>query len=154
MRPVLCALAVGMVLVMLVLGTRSTIAQAPPQGGGYVQGWVYGFDMYDELVPLEWVNVTASNGDYQFVASTGTNGRYEMFLPSGIYNLTVSAPGYKSYSSTLAVSNGSASTIDVYLYESGVPVPEFPAQAFSLLVILGVAAALLTKKATKRRREC
>ena len=128
------------------------MAQAPPpQGGGYVQGWVYGFDMYDELIPLEWVNVTASNGDYRFVASTGVNGSYEMFLPTGTYNLTVSAPGYKSYSGTIAVSNGSSSTINVDLYESGVPVPEFPAQAISLLMILGVAAALLTKKATKRR---
>ena len=151
MRPVLGALAVGLVLVMLVLGSRPTIAQAPPWGGGYVQGWVYGFDMYDELVPLVWVNVTASNGDYRFVAATGANGSYEMFLPVGTYNLTVSAPGYKSYSRTIAVSNGSASTVDVYLYESGVPVPEFPAQAISLLMILGVAAALLTKKATKRR---
>lgn len=151
MRPVLGALAVGMVLVMLVLGSRPTIAQAPPQGGGYVQGWVYGFDMYDELVPLEWVNVTASNGDYRFVASTGTNGSYGMFLPTGTYNLTVSAPGYKSYSRTIAVSNGSSSTINVNLYESGIPVPEFPAQAISLLVILGLAAALLTKKATRRR---
>jgi hypothetical protein len=150
MRPVLGALAVGIVLVMLVLGSRPTIAQAPQQGG-YVQGWVYGFDMYDELVPLEWVNVTASNGNYQFVASTGANGSYEMFLPEGTYNLTVSAPGYKSYSRTIAVSDGSTSTVTVYLYESGVPVPEFPAQAISLLVMLGVATALLTKKATKRR---
>jgi len=151
MRPVLCALAVGLVLVMLALGSGSTMAQAPPQAGGYIRGWVYGFDMYDELVPLAWVNVTASNGDYRFVAATGAGGSYEMFLPTGTYNLTVSAPGYKSYSRTIAVSNGSASTIDVYLYESGVPVPEFPAQAISLLLILGVAAALLTRKATKRR---
>lgn len=151
MRRVLGALAVELVLVLLVLGSKPAIAQAPPQGGGYVQGWVYGFDMYDELVPLEWVNVTASNGDYRFVASSGTNGSYEMFLPSGTYNLTVSAPGYKSYSRTIAVSNGSSSTVTVYLYESGVPVPEFPAQAILLLMILGVAAALLTKKATKRR---
>jgi hypothetical protein len=151
MRRVLGALAVELVLVLLVLGSRPTSAQAPPQGGGYVQGWVYGFDMYDELVPLEWVNVTASNGDYRFVASTGTNGSYEMFLPTGTYNLTVSAPGYKSYSRAIAVSNGSSSTVTVYLYESGVPVPEFPVQAILLLMILGVAAALLTKKATKRR---
>ena len=142
----------GLVLVMLALGSRPTIAQAPPQGGGYVQGWVYGFDMYDELVPLVWVNVTASNGEYRFVASTGVNGSYAMFLPSGTYNLTVSAPGYQSYSRSIAVSNGSASTVNVYLYESGVPVPEFPAEALSLLMILGIAAALLTKKATKQSR--
>jgi hypothetical protein len=150
MRAVLGALAVGVVLVMLLLGSRPTIAQAPPQGGGYIHGWVYGFDMYDQLVPLVWVNVTASNGDYRFVAATGANGSYEMFLPAGTYTLTVSAPGYKSYSRTISVSDGSASTVDVYLYESGVPVAEFPAQAISLLVMLSVAAALLTKKTTKR----
>ena len=152
MRPVLGALAVGIVLVMLVLGSRPAIAQAPQQGGGYIQGWVYGFDMYDQLVPLEWANVTASDGVYQFVAATSANGGYEMFVPAGTYNLTVSAPGYKSYSRSIGVSDGSSSTVTVYLYESGIPVPEFPAQAISLLVMLGVAAALFTKKATKRTR--
>ena len=151
MRAAIGALAVGLVLVMLVLGSRPAVAQAPPGGGGFVQGWVYGFDMYDKLIPLAWVNVTASSGVYRFVAGTGTNGSYEMFLPSGVYNLTVSAPGYRSYSRTIAVSNGSSSTINVYLYESGVPVPEFPAEAISLLMILGVAAALIAKKATKLR---
>lgn len=108
--------------------------------------------MYDELVPLLWVSVTATSADYNFVAYTGANGTYEMFLPAGTYNLSVSAPGYKPYSGSISVSDGSSSAINVYLEQSGVPVPEFPAQAVSIVVVAALAAALLSKRATKRKR--
>jgi hypothetical protein len=145
------AAAVGIVLAFLILGVGPT-TQALLQGGGYLHGSVYGFDMYDKLVPLEWVKVIATSADYQFAVSTGANGTYGMYLPSGTYNLTVSAPGYKPYSSSVAVADGSSSTINVYLEQSGVPVPEFPAQAIFMVMIVAVAAALLTKKATKLKR--
>jgi len=152
MKSVLYAAAVSIALAMLIFGGRPAIAQAPMQGGGYVQGAVYGFDMYDKLIPLEWVNVTAANTQYRFVASTGAGGNYEIFLPGGAFNLSVDAPGYKPYSQSIFVGEGSSSVINMYLYQSGVPVPEFPAQAVLLVVSFAIAASLLTKKATRRKR--
>lgn len=145
------AAAVGIVLAILILGVGPTTAQTPLQGGGYIHGWVYGFNMWDELVPLEWVNVAATNADYEFVASTGVNGTFEMFLPAGTYKLTISAPGYKAYSSSVAVSDGSSSTVNLYLEQSGVPIPEFPAQAVSMIVVMALAVTLLSRKAMKRK---
>lgn len=151
MRKALCVAALGIVLAMLILSTRVTAATAPTEEGGYLRGWVYGFDMYDELVPLVWVNVTANNANYNFVTSTGGGGEYEMFLPLGAYNLSVNAPGYKPYSQSIFVGDGSASTINMYLYQSGVPVPEFPTQTLSLAIVFVVAAALLTKLRRHKR---
>jgi len=141
----------AVILAMLILGVRTTAAQTPKQGGGYLTGSVYGFDMYDELIPLEWVSVTAANANYKFVTSTGSGGAYEMFLPLGAYNLTVNTPGYKPYSRSIFVGEGSATSINVYLYESGIPVPEFPTQAVSLIIAFAVAAALLTKVRKHKR---
>jgi hypothetical protein len=151
MKSVLFAAALSIALAMLILGSRPVVAQAPTQAGGFVQGQVYGFDMYDRLMPLEWVRVTAANAQYRFDTSTGANGTYGMFLPGGAFNLSVDAPGYKPYSQSIFVGEGSSSVINMYLYQSGVPVPELPTQALSLAVVFVIAAGLLTKVRKHKR---
>jgi hypothetical protein len=99
--------------------TSSTTAQGSLQSGGLLFGYVYGFNTYDQLIPLESVTVTATGGGQHFATSTGTGGNFEMFLPVGAYNVSVSQPGYKPYSSTVAISNGSSLTVNFYLEESG-----------------------------------
>jgi hypothetical protein len=74
-----------------------------------------------------------------------------MFLPQGAYNLSVSPPGYKAYSQSVAISDGSATTINMYLYQSGVPVPEFPTQTLSLAVAFIITIGLLTKVRRRKR---
>jgi hypothetical protein len=145
------ALALGIIIAILILRAPPTFAQTPQQGGGYIFGWVYGFNMWDELVPLEWVPVTATSVNYQFAVSTGANGTFEMFVPAGTYNLTVNAPGYKPHSLTVAVSEGSPSMASFYLEQSGVPIPEFPAQALSMIIAIALAVTLLSRKSTKRK---
>jgi hypothetical protein len=149
MRPIAYLAALCLVMVILVLGVRPTAAQGYMQSGGLLFGNVYGFNMYDELVPLEWVTVTASGGGYQFSTSTGAGGNYQMFLPIGAYNVSVSQPGYKPYSSSVAISDGSSSSVNVYLYESGLPIPEFPASAVSMIVVAVLAVTLLTRRTRK-----
>jgi hypothetical protein len=75
-----------------------------------------------------------------------------MYVPTGTYNVTVVTPGYVPYSSVVAVSPGSASTINFYLEESHVPVPEFPSGMVPAIAVLAFAAVLVAVKRTKRRR--
>jgi hypothetical protein len=142
--------AIGIVVVVLILSAPAATGQAMG-GGGYIFGHVYGFDMWDELVPLEWVTVTATNPSYQFEVSTGANGTFEMFVPSGTYNLTVDAPGYKTYSLSVSVSEGSSSAATFYFEQSHVPIPEFPTQALPLIVAIALAVMLLSRKSRKRK---
>lgn len=121
-------------------------------GGGLIRGNVYGFNMWDQLIPIEWAPVTAASGRYNFVAYTGAGGKYEIFVPVGLYNVTVVSPGYKAYSMTITVSDGSSSAINFYLELSGVPIPEFQPDAFSIVLLVALASVLLAKRATTRRR--
>ena len=142
---------------MLFVGTGFVSAQFQPQqqfgaGGGMITGTVYGFDMFDELLPIAWAPVYANNGRQTFTAYTGGGGYYEMYVPQGTYNVTVVQPGYVPYSSIVAVSAGSASTINFYLEESHIPVPEFPSGMASAIAVLALAAVLVAVKRTKRRK--
>ncbi len=75
-----------------------------------------------------------------------------MFVPTGTYNVTVVEPGYKPYSNVIAVSSGSTSTINFYLEQSHVPVPEFPSGMIQALAIVTLSAALLAMRHTRRKR--
>jgi len=157
MMPTRYVAVVVFTVAMLVLGTRLVGAQPQPQqqfgaGGGMILGAVYGFDMYDDLRPIAWAPVYANNGRNTFTAYTSGGGDYEMYVPQGTYNVTVVEPGYVPYSSVVAVSAGSASTINFYLEESHVPVPEFPSGMVSAMAVLAFASVLVAVKRTKRRK--
>lgn len=121
-------------------------------GGGLIRGNVYGFDMWDELEPIAWASVTATNGQYRFVAYTGGSGYYEMFVPVGAYNVTVNPAGYVPYSNTVSVSDGSSSAINFYLEESHVPVPEYPQGAFIFVLFAALASVLIVQRMMLKRR--
>jgi hypothetical protein len=121
-------------------------------GGGMIRGNVYGFDMFDQLQPIAWATVTASNGQNNFVAYTGGGGYYEMYVPAGAYNVTVNPPGYTPYSSSVAVSDGSSSVINFDLEQSHVPVPEYPQGAFVLVLFVALASVLVVQRTMLRRR--
>jgi len=137
---------------MIVASAQSIPEQTFYGGGGLIRGNVYGFNMYDQLIPIEWAPVTAASGRYNFVSYTGAGGSYEMFVPVGVYNVTVNSPGYKAYSMRINVADGSSSAINFYLDQSGVPIPEFQPGAFSIVLFVALASVLLAKRATTRRR--
>ncbi|MFI5448585.1 MAG: carboxypeptidase regulatory-like domain-containing protein [Candidatus Bathyarchaeia archaeon] len=137
---------------ILALGTSIVSARSQPwqYGGGYLHGWVYGFSYDNYLLPISWANVTATNGPSVFHAASGVNGGYEMFIPVGNYNVTVTEPGYVSYSTSVSVSGGSSSVINFYLEESHVPIPEFQSELVSVVLVLSLIAVLLRKKSAIR----
>ncbi len=145
------------VVALMLLSPKLAVAQPQsPQyagpGGGGITGYVYGFDMFDQLQPIAWASVYADDGQYKFVAYSSSGGYYEMFVPTGTYNVTVVEPGYKPYSNTVAVSSGSTSTINFYLEQSHVPVPEFPSGMMQAFAVVTLSAALLAMRHSKRKR--
>ena len=144
------ALAIVFLLGFLLLRVPPAFAQMPGQGGGLIYGWVYGFTWDDQLVPLVWVQVTASNPSHPLITvSTGGNGVFEIYVPVGTYNLTVSPPGYLAHSSMVSVSDGSSSTVSFYMEESHIPIPEFPTQMVSAIMVMALAVPLLARRTTK-----
>ena len=142
-------------LAISALGTSivSAHSQTFQYGGGYLHGWVYGFNYDNYLLPISWSNITATNGPSSFHTASDVNGGYEMFIPVGNYNVTVTEPGYVSYSTSVSVSGGSSSVINFYLYESHVPIPEFQSELFSVVLALSLIAVLLPKKSGTRTNE-
>lgn len=120
-------------------------------GGGLVYGQVLGFNMYDELVPLEWAKVMAfdENGEIVESVSTLKNGYYEMFLPVGKFQLKVECPGYIEQTMDIAVSSGSSISVNFYLKQSGIPIPEFPYPILQLLIVLALLIVIKIMKSKK-----
>jgi hypothetical protein len=155
MKPIRYFALVAFTIAMLLIATKLVAAQPQVQpsygaGGGMITGSVYGFTMFNELQPIAWASVYANNGQATFVAYTSGSGYYEMYVPQGLYNVTVVEPGFIPYSSTVAVSPGSASTINFYLEQSHIPVPEFPSGMVSAVAMLALAAVLIAVRRTNR----
>jgi len=121
-------------------------------GSGYVYGQVLGFDQYNYLVPISWAKVIATNGVSVFASATGGDGSYGMYLPAGYYNVTAVEPGFVPHTLFVAVSDGSSSSINFYLEQSHIPVPEFQPQMILIVMVVALTATLLAKRARKRNR--
>ena len=143
------------IIALMLLAPKFTLAQSRTDqyygGGGAITGYVLGFDMFDQLQPIAWATVIANSGQYRLTAYSSSSGYYDMFVPAGNYNVTVVEPGYKPYSSAVTVSAVSGSTINFYLEQSHVPVPEFPSGLFSVIAVAALSAALLAIRRTRRK---
>jgi len=157
MKPVRYLLLTIAIVALVLLGSRFAFAQSRTDqyyeaGGGTIQGDVLGFDMFNQLEPIAWATVTAQNGQYRLVAYSSSSGYYDMYVPAGHYNVSVSEPGYKLGSSFVVVSPGSSNSINFDLEESHVPVPEFPSGMISVIAVVALSAALLAMRRTRRKR--
>ncbi|HKM75160.1 MAG TPA: carboxypeptidase-like regulatory domain-containing protein [Candidatus Bathyarchaeia archaeon] len=152
-----CLTLLAAVIAAGLLGSGLAFACSQPTqsyygGGGYLSGQVLGFDYLNYLTPVAWARVTATNGLYSLSTSTGGDGYYGMFLLAGTYNVTVTEPGFLTHTISVAVSDGSSSSINFYLNESQIPVPELQPQMISIALAIALAATLLTKRALKRTK--
>lgn len=156
MRSVILVTAV---VALMLLGAKLVAAQSQPQqyggggGGGMIRGTVLGFNMFDQLEPITWASVYATGGHHTFVAYSSSGGFYQMFVPAGLYNVTVTQPGYVAYSNSVAVSDGSTNSINFVLEQSHLPVPEFQPNVTFIVMVLTLAGALfIRRRSTKRSR--
>lgn len=118
--------------------------------GGSLSGRVYGYSMYDEVMPLVWARVSAYwNGTLVESVSTGFNGTYVIFLPAGLVNVTVTHPGFKTQSLIVAISDGGAAQLNFFLERSEIPIPEFEAY---LLPIMVASLLVFVTAITRRKR--
>jgi|SRR5208282_2479152 len=153
---VICIIVLATVIAVGLSGTGLVFAHRQPTqyygGGGYLSGQVLGFDYLNYLTPVAWAKVTATNGLYSLSTSTGGDGYFGIFLLAGTYNVTVAEPGFLPHTISVAVSDGSSSSINFYLYESQIPVPELQPQMISVALAIALAATLLTKRTLKRTK--
>jgi len=118
--------------------------------GGMLTGRVWGYTWLDDPVPLVWARVSAYSGNILVESvSTGANGSYTMYLPSGLLNVTVEHPGFKMQSRIIAISEGGSAQMNFYMERSEIPIPEFEAY---LLPIIAAAVLVLAIALTKRKR--
>lgn len=122
-----------------------------PYGGGIIHGQILGFNIYDELVPVVWAEISAwRDGELVAKAYSMAGGYYEIILPVGWYTLKVEEPGYKIASMKIFVSSGSLSSINFVLELSGEPVykpkpPPPPAKYTVQITVSGLPLGLKTR---------
>ena len=147
-------IALGIILAILFFGVHTVAARDQPRqyGGGYIQGYVFGYNMWDELTPLGWAEIHVGNDLYTFQYSSYTDGSYGFYLPVGTYNMTVAESGFVAQSRALTVSDGSTTGgFNFFLERSNVPVPEFPTEFFAVLMVVAISGTMIAKRSIKRR---
>jgi hypothetical protein len=119
---------------------------------GLARGVVYSYTWCDDWRTTSWVSVQFSGAPGLLSYST-FDGTYAAYLPAGTWQMNVipwlagaKAPGYGSQSFTLAISEGQAAGYNVYLEETGVPVPEFPTALVVLVSALAAALSILRRR--------
>jgi len=122
---------------------------------GLVSGVAYTYTWCDDWRTTSWIQVMFS-GAPGILSYYTFDGRYQAYVPAGTWKMDVipwlagaKAPGYASQSLTVNVSEGAFSNLNVYLEESGVPVPEFPTAIVVLASALAAALSILRRRKTK-----
>jgi len=117
-----------------------------------LSGSVYGYNMYDEAIPLVWARVLAYSGNSLVgSASTGSNGVYVLVLPLGPLNVTVLHPGFRSQSRVVMVSEGGSAQMNFYLERSEIPIPEFEISFLPIMTVVLLAVTLALTRRHHRR---
>ena len=66
-----------------------------------------------------------------------------MFVPPGNYLVTAQMPGYIDQAREVSVSEGGSATINFYMEQSGIPIPEFHEYATMLMTAVSLLLVVL-----------
>ena len=124
----------------------STETQTSYGAGGRLHGFVYGFNVWDELVPVSWASITATQNGQIIDQAYSSDGFYEMYLPGGDFEVSVESPGYFTEQRSILMGDGSDYALDFYLERNNQPIPEYPIFAVQIAAVLSLAATLLILK--------
>ena len=123
----------------------ATFEQA--SAGGSIQGTVYTRNYMGDYRQTSWANITAVGASSVYKPRT-SGSYYTFFLPTGDYVLTCSLDGYDLVTRQVSVSDGSATPLNFYMEQSGVPIPEF----HEYLTPIVASMALLMVLVLQRKR--
>jgi hypothetical protein len=80
----------------------------------HLSGYVYSFDKFNEMVPLNWVIVDVIGEKSTYFTST-LDGFFDLWIEKGAYLTVISLNGYNSNTQAISLSNGSDTSIEVIL---------------------------------------
>jgi hypothetical protein len=113
---------------------------------GLITGSVFGYTYCDDWRTVSWTNVFFTAADGTTFNYYTFDGRFAAWLKPGPYTSNVvywtaaKGEGYKNVVTPLHVSDGALISLNVYLEQSQVPIPEFPVAA--VMLAFGLAASL------------
>jgi len=86
-----------------------------------IRGTIYWYDVYGNLCPVAWAQVTAAGeGEAPTVTSSTTDGTYMMWVAPGTYSLSASRdPGFIPQAQNITVPEGGVVVVDFSLQPSG-----------------------------------
>jgi len=120
--------------------------------GGLIRGTIYGFNVWDELITIGWASVAAIQNGQEIEKVYSNDGFYEMYLPSGDFDMVVDAQGYFTETKSIFIGDGSAYTLNFVMERNNQPIPEFPTHVARFLLGLAVVSALvLVRKKCPRK---
>jgi hypothetical protein len=116
-------------------------------------GQLAGFSWSDELRTISWATVTVSGAAGEFSVAS-FDGKYEMFVPRGDYDLTIEYfsgdQGFTSQTVPITAPDGGTLSYNFLNMErSNIPVPEFPVTMLVALAAIG-ASLFIFRKARKK----
>lgn len=119
---------------------------------GLVTGNVLGYTYCDDWRTVSWTNVKFTAADGTAFDYYTSDGRFAAWLKSGPYTASVifwtpsKSEGYKVQTIPYYVSDGALGSFNVYLEQSGVPIPEFPSATIALASALAASLFILRRR--------
>ena len=111
--------------------------------GGRIHGTISGFNVWDELIPIGWASVAAIQNGQEIEKVYSNDGFYEMYLPSGDFDMVVNASGYFTETKSIFIGDGSDYALNFVMERNNQPIPEFPTHIAQFLFALAVVSVLV-----------
>ncbi|MBS7622668.1 hypothetical protein KEJ39_03220 [Candidatus Bathyarchaeota archaeon] len=117
---------------------------------GLLTGTVTFTNMHGDVRSSSWAEV--------FINGTGSyttyswDGFYEVYLPQGVYTITVEEAGLAAQSISATIPDGGVSNLNFYLRPSGEAVPEYEYCNVLVTFAAGITLSLLSVKLNCRSR--
>jgi len=119
---------------------------------GLVSGYVYGYTYCDDWRTTAWTTVLFTAADGTVFTHYTFDGWFGAYLNAGPYTASVvfwtpaKGEGYKVQTMPYHVSDGAFGRFNIYLEQSGVPIPEFPVSAIVLASALAASLFILRRR--------
>jgi len=116
---------------------------------GYIGGGLTAFTWSNERRPVSWATFSVAGASLgnTTLKTYSIDGTYDGFLPGGSYQLTITEPGYTSFSTPFVVTEGEATAgLFLQIQRANIPIPEFSGLAVVLLSTLAASLYILRRR--------